>query len=548
MSYQREFLGSGMFNAGPSGAIFRADALRALGGFEDFGIPSDFLFWLRACATVPVLLLPADLFWYRVHPAQELQSERAEREYAVIIRAVWAALADEACPLTPDEREQARRNVIAKASQASLEGRAGATLCAGPSSLRSRATWGEWLRCLGRPRRDGMGRHAPCQRRWVRHAPIASARRLWCRAGDVLMKIVQGVGWYYPESWGGTEIYVAGLSRRLRALGHDVAVAAPDPSQPHARHYSHDGIPVYRYPIPSEPTRAEAQGGTTVRGAERFHQWLAAFRPDVVHLHTFVTGLGLAEVDAARSVGARVIVTTHSASLGFICARGTMMRWGTDPCDGITEASKCTGCMLEQRGMSRRLASLVAEVPAPIARLARHLPGRAGAVFALPDFIRDQQARQRRLLSSVDRFVLLTDWARDTVLANGAPPAKVAVNRLGMTQRPPGLKPGPETRPTTLPLRLAYVGRFDPIKGVDDLVQALTSLPRELPFRARLIGPVFTAAERRVVDRLRRAIGTDPRITIDDPVPHARMLQSLDGSRRPVLSFAGRRRRADGGD
>ena len=154
LSYQREFLGSGMFNAGPSGAIFRADALRALGGFEDFGIPSDFLFWLRACATVPVLLLPADLFWYRVHPAQELQSERAEREYAVIIRAVWAALADEACPLTPDEREQARRNVIA--TQVKLLWRDVRARRFAAARLRWAAgpRVSEWLRCLGRPRRD----------------------------------------------------------------------------------------------------------------------------------------------------------------------------------------------------------------------------------------------------------------------------------------------------------------------------------------------------------------------------------------------------------
>ena len=343
------------------------------------------------------------------------------------------------------------------------------------------------------------------------------------------MRIVQGVGWYYPESWGGTEIYVAGLCRRLRALGHDVAVAAPDSSQAHERRYDHDGIPVYRYPIPQEPTRAEAQGGTTVRGAGRFHEWLAAFRPDVVHLHTFVTGLGLAEADAARSAGARVIVTTHSASLGFICARGTMLRWGTDPCDGIIEERKCTGCLLEQRGVPRRLASLAAGVPTPLAGLARHLPGRVGAVFALPDFIRDQRTRQRRLLSSVDRFVLLTDWARDTVLANGAPPEKVVVNRLGIAHRPPGLKPGPETRPTILPLRVAYVGRFDPIKGVEDFVRALTSLPRELAIRSRLVGPIFTPADRRVVDRLQQVIGTDPRITIDDPVPHARMLEFIAG-------------------
>jgi glycosyltransferase involved in cell wall biosynthesis len=341
------------------------------------------------------------------------------------------------------------------------------------------------------------------------------------------VRIVQGVGWYYPESWGGTEIYVAGLAHRLRAAGHEVAVAAPDASQEHERHYEHDGIAVYRYPIPAEPTRAEAQGGITVRGAERFHRWLQALRPDVVHLHTFVTGLGLAEIDAAHAAGARVIVTTHSASLGFICARGTMMRWGSEPCDGITIDTKCAACLLQQRGVPRAVASLVAGVPEGLADVARQLPGRTGAIFALPAFIRDQQARQQRLLSSADRLVLLTDWARRTVIDNGAPPARIAVNRLGVTHRPHQQKPCPDVSPTTAPVRLAYVGRFDPIKGVEDFVRALTSLPNDLNFSAVLIGPIFTAADRHVVDTLRRMIGADSRITIGQPIPHARISQAL---------------------
>jgi glycosyltransferase involved in cell wall biosynthesis len=341
------------------------------------------------------------------------------------------------------------------------------------------------------------------------------------------MKIVQGVGWYYPESWGGTEIYVAGVARRLRAAGHEVVVAAPDPSHAEERRYEHDGIPVYRYPIPAEPTRAEAQGGSLVRGAERLHRWLEAFRPDVVHLHTFVTGLGLAEVDAARAAGARVIVTTHAASLGFICARGTMMRWGSEPCDGITNEKKCAACMLQHRGMPRTMASLVGGLPGALTELARHAPGRIGAAFALPAFIRDQQTRQRRLLATVNRFVLLTDWARDTVAANGAPAQNITVNRLGIAHRPFTRKPGPDQRPTTTPVRLAYVGRFDPIKGVDDFVRALTSLSADVPFRAELIGPVFCAAEQRVVDNARRLIGGDSRITIVSPIPHARMPQAL---------------------
>jgi hypothetical protein len=154
MSYQREFLGSGMFNAGPAGAIFRTAAFRSLGGFIDRGAPSDYVFWLRACARVPVLLLPADLFWYRIHAGQELTSARAARQYAETVRDTWAALASAECPLTDAERDQARCNVLAHQARAMWrEVRGGdfaiarARLAAGPGVV-------EWLRYLRPPHRD----------------------------------------------------------------------------------------------------------------------------------------------------------------------------------------------------------------------------------------------------------------------------------------------------------------------------------------------------------------------------------------------------------
>ena len=345
------------------------------------------------------------------------------------------------------------------------------------------------------------------------------------------MKILQGVGWYYPDSWGGTEIYVAALAGRLRASGHEVAIAAPDASHLGERRYEHEGVPIYRYPIPANPTRAEAQGSTIVRGAELFHRWIDEFRPDVAHFHTFVTGLGLAEIEAARRAGARVIVTTHAATLGFICARGTMMRMGSEPCDGMMEERKCAACMLQHRGMPRTAAEIIAGTPRPLAELMRRLPGRAGTVFSLPSFISDQRVRQQRLLASADRFVLLTQWAGQTVIANDAPPDKVAVNRLGIATRPPAPKPGPDVRPTKLPLRLAYLGRFESIKGVHDFVRALRSLPLDLPFRAELIGPVFTSLEQQVVNELRQLFAGDTRISIAAAVPHAavpRRLSEID--------------------
>jgi hypothetical protein len=153
-AFEREFLGGGMFNAGPSGAIFRADAFRALGGWVDRGAPSDYLFWLRACARVPVLLLPADLFWYRVHAGQEFQSAGVAMQYAETVRDTWAALGDADCPLPADERVRARRNVIAtlvkltwRDVRARRYGVARARLAAGPS-------FGDWLRYGGWPQRD----------------------------------------------------------------------------------------------------------------------------------------------------------------------------------------------------------------------------------------------------------------------------------------------------------------------------------------------------------------------------------------------------------
>lgn len=107
--YQREFLGLGLFMCGPSCALFRRELFLALGGFPERGVASDYLFWLRACTRTSVLLFPADLFWYRIHAGQELASPGALREYAGVAADTWDALAADECPLTPEEREAARR-------------------------------------------------------------------------------------------------------------------------------------------------------------------------------------------------------------------------------------------------------------------------------------------------------------------------------------------------------------------------------------------------------------------------------------------------------
>jgi len=155
MAYQREFFGEGLFQCGPGGSVFRAEVFRELGGFVDIGAPSDHLFWMRACATVNVLLMPGDLFWYRMHPQQELQSLAAQLQNAKMPGLIWKAIDAPECPLTVEEREQAKRNRAYHLAKRTLQDvRRGRWRIAAERLRQSNMTAADWLKYFRRPRRS----------------------------------------------------------------------------------------------------------------------------------------------------------------------------------------------------------------------------------------------------------------------------------------------------------------------------------------------------------------------------------------------------------
>jgi glycosyltransferase involved in cell wall biosynthesis len=347
------------------------------------------------------------------------------------------------------------------------------------------------------------------------------------------MKIVQAVGWYHPDSLGGTEIYVASLARLLRGRGHQVVVAAPDAQIAAPRVYEHDGCEVFRYPIPESPTREEAQGEVVVRGASVFHQWLAAQRADVVHFHTFVTGLGLPEVLAAKDAGSRVIVTTHASSLGFMCQRGTLMLQGRSLCDGIVDVQRCAACALEHCGAPASVAAALSYMPPETGAVIGRVPGPAGTALGMTDLIVRNLGRQRAMLAAVDAFVVLTERAAGMLVANGSPPAKIVVNRLGIHEHG-GTGAVTATRLNGSrrgAVRVGYVGRFEDVKGVTDLAEAVRRVPADLPLHVEFRGPAQTPAERQMRSDIERSFASDRRVTVGDaiaPPDVQKVLRSYD--------------------
>lgn len=154
LSFEREFLGAGLFNGGPANGLFRTAFFRELGGFEDIGAGSDHLFWLRACAVAPVVLVHSGLFYYRIHAGQEIASDRASRSYAELHARVWRYLMDERVPLDDAALRQARTNWLFVILRYALRDiRNGEFNIAALRLRRARLSVGHLVRYLRRPRR-----------------------------------------------------------------------------------------------------------------------------------------------------------------------------------------------------------------------------------------------------------------------------------------------------------------------------------------------------------------------------------------------------------
>ena len=333
------------------------------------------------------------------------------------------------------------------------------------------------------------------------------------------MKIAHLLGWYFPDSVGGTEVYVEGLCRRLRTAGHHVSVLAPDAHQTAAERYEHDGVPVFRYPIAKTPTRDEAHHRVPVRGAEQLHRWLADQRPDVLHIHSITTGIGLPEIREARRLGVRIVLTSHLPGFGYMCRSGELMQWGRVPCDGLVQPSTCASCNLTRLGLPKPLAVVAGAMPVAASEKLRLIPGQLGTTLGMSASIREYQRMQRELFDLVDWFVVLNETGRRMLLANGSPGRKIVLNRLGLSHTQVASKPGPDAAPTRRPVRFGYAGRLHPTKGLLELARAVRAIPSQVDFRLDIRGPLLDADSRAFAAAFQGVLEGDSRVSVGPGVP-----------------------------
>ncbi len=248
---------------------------------------------------------------------------------------------------------------------------------------------------------------------------------------------------FYPPTIGGLERHVARLAKALVGLGHDVEVATSStPQQPESG--PEDGIFVHRlrgwhhrlegaFLDPNRPFPPPAPEPGLVR---ELRQVIDATRPDVVHVHGWMTPIAAA---AAEDRDTRVVATLHDS--GMACVKRTLFWQDRAACDGPS-AGKCVPCAVDHYGSAKGLG-----------------------LYSL------LQIGQRRL-DRVDRFIAVASVLAEKVgqlpAARGVP-FEVIPNFIDTSVVPPA----DVARPDVVPAEgdyVLFVGTLGRFKGVHDLL------------------------------------------------------------------------------
>ncbi|OKH28820.1 glycosyltransferase [Chroogloeocystis siderophila] len=312
------------------------------------------------------------------------------------------------------------------------------------------------------------------------------------------MKTIQAVARYLPEKCGGIQIRLSELLPVLQAYGVESKIAAAQDGK-HENTYIHNGIEVYRYPVFPQP-KAEPNHGELLHGRfEYFERWLKEQKADIYHQHQWTPKCGLPHLRLAKELGMVTVVSIRLPNP--VCQRETLMLNGQEVCDGKIDEVRCSHCCGVPSVISDSAIKKLAHTPLSISNIAskilhqfRKVPApinnAATALLtpvSLPAYIAARRQGLLEMAKFADCIVTLSDRLYETLLLNDVPQEKLIICKTGVpdvfitsTQN--------VKKVANKALRVVFLGRWNRNKGIHILVEAIKSLPTELPIELTIYG------------------------------------------------------------
>jgi glycosyltransferase involved in cell wall biosynthesis len=341
------------------------------------------------------------------------------------------------------------------------------------------------------------------------------------------MKVIHTLGWYFPESCGGTEVYVDGLAQALIAYGVNSLIAAPFNKNAES-FYNHNGIQIYRYPNSPHFTKSQIRGHSPHDGFDYFSKWLAMQNADIYHQHSFITGCNIHHLRQAKQLGMTTVVTVHVP--GNICLRDTMLLYGEVVCNGQIDRVRCGTCWGMARGIPAKTSALLSRTPPSLSTIAETVfpEIRLATALATPALVTLHQNHLLEMVALADRVVAVCQWLYDALLINGISEKKLVLCRQGVTSTgfslPVKVKEKSERNAN---LRLGFLGRWHRLKGIDILVEAVRNLPSDVSVEVIIYALAQGDHEQTYQQKVLALAADDSRIQFKHPVEREAVFSTI---------------------
>lgn len=283
-----------------------------------------------------------------------------------------------------------------------------------------------------------------------------------------------------PQQVAGTEIYVWALSKQLQKSGHEVTILIPHFGRSESYEYEHDGLHVIQYAEPTRPDRQLMRGAKDPEGLPVFLDYIQRLHPSLVHFHEYnsSSGITIKHVEVVKSLGIAAVMTMHLG--GYTCKTDMFMHMGNELCDGQVLTGRCAHCSLYNALKNKALSSLLFGASLIFYKLSINTlkwNNSAGTALGHPFLIEEVKLNLNRMVSCIDRIIVLTNWYKKVLQLNGVPENKLSLVQQGLpysvAKIPSKVKAGNGV------IRMVFVGRIDPLKGLHLLLQAMEELSSE---------------------------------------------------------------------
>jgi glycosyltransferase involved in cell wall biosynthesis len=218
-----------------------------------------------------------------------------------------------------------------------------------------------------------------------------------------------------------------------------------------------------------------------------------------------------------------------------------MMLQGEMECDGLIDGVRCAGCWGTSVGLSAWLARAIASMPTDLSRTLGSLSflSRAGNALDAKAHVHRHEIQFNALGQEADRVVAVCQWLYDALLRNGIPEHKLVLSRQGLSGKIGRSIPGRVIKSRSGALRIGFLGRWDSVKGLHVLVDAVRGLPESIAVKLVVYAiDSETDDSRMYQESVRSVAGDDSRISFSRSVRHdevAEILRHLDVLAVPSL-------------